>query len=338
MTVAVTGAAGFVGNNLVRALVAQGRRVRALILHDRERAILAGLPVEIQRADVRDPDALIRAFDGVQVVYHLANVISLQPDDWPLLKAVNVEGTRHVVEACRACGVQRLVHFSSFHALHQAPLDVPLDENAPLVSDARTAPYNRSKAQGEQIVRQACADGLNAVILNPTGIIGPNDYGPSWFGSVLLDLAQGRLPHLLEGGCDWVDVRDVVDGALRAEAQAPSGGRYLLSGHYVSLRGIARLVREITNAPMPRIVWPMVLARLYAPVNLLLSRARGIPARLTAVALEELSGNPHISHARAARELGYAPRAIRETLQDTLRWQVAHGILAAHHLRPDASG
>lgn len=327
MTVAVTGAAGFVGNNLVRALLAQGRPARALILHPGERAVLEGLPVEFQQADVRDPDSLLRAFSGAEVVYHLASAISLQPDDWPLVRAINADGTRHVVEACERCGVRRLVHFSSFHALEQAPLDLPLDENAPLISAARSAPYNRSKALGEQAVRDAIARGLDAVILNPTGIIGPGDPDPSWFGGVLLDLAQGRLPGLLAGGCDWVDVRDVVAGALRAEAQAAPGARYLLSGHYVSLRGIARLVEEITGRPAPRLVLPMALGRLVAPINTALSRARRVPARLTAVALEELSGNRHISHARAARELGFAPRPIRESITDALRWHAEHGRL-----------
>ncbi|MBN2472523.1 MAG: NAD-dependent epimerase/dehydratase family protein [Anaerolineae bacterium] len=334
MTVVVTGAAGFVGNNLVRALLAQGRDVRALILHPGERAVLEGLPLEIQQADVRDPESLARAFSGGEVVYHLASAISLQPDDWPRVKAINADGARHVVAACRRCGVRRLVHFSSFHALEQTPLDLPLDESAPLISATRSAPYNRSKALGEQAVREAVAGGLDAVILNPTGIIGPGDPGPSWFGSVLLDLARGRLPYLLAGGCDWVDVRDVVAGALQAEAQAPAGARYLLSGHYVSLGGIARLVREVTGCPPPRLVLPMALGRVYAPLNTALSRLRNIPARLTAVALEELSGNPHISHAHAARDLGFTPRPIRESIADALGWYAANGYLPALRYAP----
>lgn len=331
MTVAVTGAAGFVGGNLVRALLAQGRHVRAMILHEDERARLAGLDIEIMSGDVRDPDALDRAFAGVEVVYHLASHISLQPDEWPLVEAINVGGARHVVEACLVNGIQRLVYFSSFHALVQEPHEIPVDETAPLVSDPHSAPYNRSKAAGELAVQAGIKRGLDAIIIRPTGIIGPYDFGPSHFGSVLLDLAQGRLPYLIEGGCDWVDVRDVVAGALRAETQAPTGARYLLSGRWVSLRGIARLVQEVTGTPAPDVVWPMALARLYVPLHTLLSRLRKVPARLTAVALEELSGNPDISHALAARELGYTPRPVRQTITDTLQWYRANGLLTPQH-------
>ena len=327
MTVAITGAAGFVGGNLVRALLAQGRQVRAIILHEGERARLEGLDVEIVTGDVRDPEALDRAFAGVEVVYHLASYISLQPDEWPLVEAINVDGARHVVEACLANGVRRLVHFSSFHALVQEPHDVPVDESAPLITDPHSAPYNRSKAAAELAVQAGIERGLDAIIIRPTGIIGPYDFGPSYFGSVLLDMARGKLPYLVEGGCDWVDVRDVVAGALRAEAEAPTGARYLLSGRYVSLQGIAQLVQEVTGKPAPGVVWPMALVRLYVPLHALASRLRRVPARLTAVALEELSGNPHISHALAARELGYAPRPVRQTIADTLQWYRTNGLL-----------
>ncbi len=338
MPVVVTGAAGFVGSTLVRALLARERPVRAMLLHEGERPALEGLDVEIVYGDVRNPDSLARAFAGAEVVYHLASFISIQPDEWPLVEAINAGGARNVVEACLACGVRRLVHFSSFHALDQEPHDIPLDECAPLITDARSAPYNRSKAAGQQAVQAAVARGLDAVIVNPTGIVGPGDRGPSLFGSVLLDLARGRLPYLLAGGCDWVDVRDVVEGALRAEEHGPAGAQYLLSGQYLTLRGVARLVEHLTGVPAPRTVWPMALARLYVPLNKAVSRLRGVPARLTEVALEELSGNPRVSHAHAARELGYAPRPIRQTIHDALAWYAEHGYLPDGAIRESSSG
>ncbi|MBN1963574.1 MAG: SDR family NAD(P)-dependent oxidoreductase, partial [Anaerolineae bacterium] len=216
MTVVVTGASGFVGGNLARALVAEGCHVRVPIHSEDERRWLDGLDVEIVPGDVRDPDSLRRAFAGAEIVYHLAGVITLLLTEWPRVKAVNVEGTRHVVQVCLENKVRRLVHFSSFHALVQRPLDRPLTEDARRTTAWFYPPYDRSKSWGERAVRDGIAAGLDAVIVNPTGVIGPHDYRPSYFGSVLRDLAQSRLPFLVGGGCDWVDVRDVVAGAQAA--------------------------------------------------------------------------------------------------------------------------
>jgi dihydroflavonol-4-reductase len=264
MTVVVTGAAGHIGGTLVRALLARGRSVRALV--HRDRRALHGLDVELVEGDVCDAVSLQRALDGAEVVYHAAARISLLVNEWPLLEAVNVVGTRNVVEACRRCGVRRLVHFSSIHALRQEPLDLPVDESRPLVESDGHPPYDRSKAAGEREVRRAIAQGLDAVILNPTAIIGPYDYRPSHIGAGLLALGRGRLPALVAGGFDWVDVRDVVEGALRAEERAPKGARYLLSGHWVSMRHLASMVEAITGVRAPRFVSPLGLAYVGAPL------------------------------------------------------------------------
>lgn len=326
MTVVVTGAAGHLGGNLVRALLARGRTVRAL---DRtcDWRPLAGLDVECVEADIRDPDSLRRALAGADVVYHTAAYISLQMDEWPLVESINVQGVRNVVQACLSCGVRRLVHFSSIHALKQEPLELPVDEDSPLVhpQSRRHPPYDRSKAAGEGEVQRGVAQGLDAVIINPTGMLGPYDYRPSFFGRVLMALGRGRLPALVDAGFDWVDVRDVAAAALQAELAAPAGARYLVSGHWVSLPGLAAIVEEVTGAPPPRFVAPMWLARLGAALAGPIAR-RGV---FTRAALMALAGNRHISHERARRDLGYHPRPFRATLADTLRWFQEAGLLAA---------
>jgi len=326
MTVVVTGAAGHVGTNLVRALLDRGRSVRCLVHVNT--CPVDGLDAELVSGAVCDPDSLSRAFQGADVVYHMAARISLSMSDWPALEAVNVIGTRNVVEACRRAGVRRLVYFSSIHALVQEPLSVPVDESRPFVTSPRCPPYDRSKAAAEKIVRDAIAQGLDAVIINPTAIIGPYDYQPSHFGEALILIASNKLPALVTGGFDWVDVRDVVAGALLAEEKAPRGTGYLLSGHWVSMCDIAAGVAEITGAPVNKFVCPLWLARVGAPVMQGISRISGKRPLYTGASLRALKSNRHISHDKAASELGYQPRPFRDTLADTIRWFRENGRLS----------
>ena len=253
--------------------------------------------------------------------------ISILTHEWPKLEAINVLGTQNVVEACRHNKVRRLVHFSSIHALTQEPLDIPVDESRPLIAARDCPPYDRSKAAAEIEVRKGIELGLDAIIINPTAIIGPYDYALSHFGEALLSLANGTLPALVPGGFDWVDVRDVVAGAICAEEKAPTGASYLLAGHWVSFPDLAAVVAEITGVPAPRLVCPMWLARLSAPAVTMMYRLCGKRPLFTPVSLRALCGNRHISHERAARELGYNPRPFRETIADTLRWFESSGRL-----------
>ncbi len=317
MLTVVTGASGHVGANLVRALLEEGRTVRVLV-HEHSEA-LAGLPVEVVRGDVRDPASLRRAFAGADTVFHLAAIISLETGAWPALESVNVAGVRNMVAACLDCKVKRLVHFSSIHALAQEPLTVPVTEAHPYVG-ARHPPYDRSKAAGEREVRQGMAQGLNAVIIAPTGIIGPLDYHPSHAGQMLLSLAERRMPALVTGGFDWVDVRDVVAGALRAERLAPAGTKYLLGGHWASLREIAGLVAACTGTPAPQVALPAWVAGLGAPVVVAYSHLRHERPIFTAASIRAVQSNRNISHEKASRELGYAPRPFAATIRDTLAW------------------
>jgi dihydroflavonol-4-reductase len=325
MTVAVTGATGHIGANLVRALINEGRSTRCLV-HVNCQAV-DGLDIERFQGDVRDLESLCRAFQGADVVYHLAASISLSMADWPMLEAINVTGTRNVVEACLRTGVRRLVHFSSIHALVQEPLTIPVDESRPLVESRHCPPYDRSKAAAEREVRRGMEKGLDAIIIYPTAIIGPYDYQLSYFGEALLAMAQRRLPALVTGGFNWVDVRDVVAGAMLAEEKAPAGASYLLSGHWVSMCDIAAMVKEITGVATSRMVCPLWLARIGAPFIKVISQLNGKRPLYTSVSLRALKSNRHISHERATRELGYEPRPFRETLVDTLRWFEENGQL-----------
>lgn len=318
MAVVVTGASGHLGANLVRALVAQKRPVRALVHVNRQ--TVEGLGAEIVSGDISDIDSLCHTFEGAEVVYHLAATISLLKHEWQRVEAVNVIGTRNVVEACLRCGVKRLVHFSSIHAMMQSPLDKPVDESHPLVESRQYPPYDRSKAAGEKEIRKGIEKGLDAIIINPTAIIGPWDSQPSHFGAALLSMANSKLIALIKGGFDWVDARDVVKGAIEAEKRAPAGSKYLLSGHWVSLCEMANMVKEITDASVPNFICPLWLARIGAPIATAYNRLVGNRPLYTSISLKALNSNPHISHEKATRELDYQPRPFRETLIDTLMW------------------
>jgi len=321
----VTGASGLVGANLVRALLEQGRDVRALVHEDRR--ALSGLDLETVSGDLRHPPSLEAAMAGVQLVYHLAGSISLSMDRAPQLKAINVQGTRNLVDACLHSRVQRLVHFSSIEAVRQQPLDQPLDESRPLLDVglsprqlARIPPYDLSKAQGEREVQAGISKGLDAVIIRPTAMLGPYDFKPSYLGQALILLASAKISALVRGGFNWVDVRDVVSGAIRAAQSAPPGACYVLGGHWHTIRQVAQLVAAHTHRPAPLIAVPLWLADAFAPLMLRLARLNGSQPIYTRLTLTALRANRNVSTSLAARQLGYSARPLQHTLRDVLGW------------------
>ena len=325
MTTVITGASGHVGANIVRALAVQGKIVRAMIHVDR-RAI-EGLGIQTVNGDVLEPASLDRAFEGADTVYHLAASISLA--DTRRMKTVNAIGTKNIVEACLRNRVKRLVHFSSIHAVAPAPRRNMINEECALVEPRDCSTYARSKAAAEEEVHEGLQRGLNAVIVRPTAMLGPYDYQPSFFGRLLIGLARGGFPGLVAGGFDWVDVRDVVDGAIRAEATAPAGAEYLLSGHWESLRGVAAMVDSVTNNGIPKLICPVWLAGLGAPLMTVFDRMTKRPPLFTSFSIEAIRSSERVSHQKATRELGYQPRPLQRSIEDTLTWFCEAGQLGS---------
>ncbi len=325
MKCVVTGASGHVGANLVRALLERGHAVCGMV-HVGSTA-LVGLDIQTVTGDVTDYASLLRAFDGADVVFHLAGHISIARGDCVKLIGVNVEGTRNVVQACLDSRVRRLVHFSSIHALAEGRAAAELSEETPLADDAGCPAYDRSKARGELLIMDAVRQGLDAVVLLPTGVVGPYDYRPSHFGRVLIALARKRLPVLVSGGFDWVDARDVAAGAIAAAESAPSGRRYVLSGHWVSLPDVATLARCLTGTKASGVTLPLPLARACGPLAEGACRVLGIDPLFTCYSIDSLAKCRHVSHDRASAELGYQPREFAETLADTYRWFSQNGYL-----------
>jgi dihydroflavonol-4-reductase len=325
MITVITGASGHIGNNLIRALVADGRKVRAL-QHVNRRNI-EGLDVEIVPGDVCHPDTLRKAFRGADVVYHLAARISLESNDYQVLEPINVTGVKNVIQACIDCKVRRLVHFSSIHAFIQESIGKPIDETCPLVEPKNCPPYDRTKAAGEKIVYEAIERGLDAIVVSPTAVIGPYDWEPSFLGEALLTMARGKLPALVHGGFDWVDVLDVVRGAMAAEKKARAGDKYLLSGHFASMCDLAGMVEEIMGTPAPKLMMPRWLAFVGAPFMAGFAKMTGKRPLYTSASIRALRSGQDVSHDKAARELGYKPRPLRQTIIETLEWFHESGYL-----------
>lgn len=318
MDVAVTGAAGHVGGNLVRELIRGGHDVSALVYRDMR--ALEGTGADLLKGDVTDLSSLEKAFDGAGIVINCAAHISITGEDGGRVDEVNVTGPRNVVQACLTCKVKRLVHFSSVHAFKQDPMDETIDETRPLADTAPCTAYDRSKAAGEREVLEGLDRGLDAIIVNPSAVIGPHDHKLSRMGDVMLRIYHRKLPALVPGGYDWVDVRDIVDGTLAAVERGRTGERYILSGHWLPVRDLARLVGETTGHTPPKLSTPMLLARIGAPFVEGWSRVTGSRPLYTREALTILTGNSKFSHAKASNELGYEPRPTRDTIKDTFEW------------------
>jgi len=316
----VTGATGHIGNTLVRALVGRGQRVRAMLLPGEDATPLEGVEAEQVRADVLDFTSILRAFDRVTRVYHLAGLISILPGQQRLLRAVNVVGTRHVLQAARQSGVERLVYTSSIHALRRVPHGVLIDERLPFDPEGALSAYDASKAQASLEVLQAARAGLPATIVCPTGVIGPNDFRRSEIADLVLSCMAGQPQLYVDGAYDFVDVRDVADGMIQACEHGRPGESYLLGGEQISVRRLLDSVAEITRQGFARIRVPFGLARWVARAAPAYYRMAHARPRITPYSLETLASNSIISHAKAARELHFAPRPVRDSLEDMVAW------------------
>ena len=322
--VVVTGANGHVGSNFVRTLLQRGDRVRVMVRQPDPES-LRGLDVERVQGDVRDLESLKKAFAGAELVVHLAAQISIIGEMGGLVRDTNVIGARNAGEAALACGVRRMLHMCSIHAFDQEPLDQPLDETRARVT--RGPAYDRSKAEGERELRALIPRGLDVVLVHPSGIIGPLDFRPSRMGTVFLDLFHRRLPSLIDGGFDWVDVRDVVAGSIAALERGRTGESYLTTGHWQLIGELAGVAESVTGVKPPRLTSPMWLARVGAPFLEGWARLRKEEPLYTGESLLALRANRSYVRRKALDELGYQPRPIEESVRDVYRWFAENGRL-----------
>jgi len=324
----VTGATGHIGNVLVRELLARGQGVRALVMPTEDWRPLEGLDVELVHGDVRHLPSLKTAFTGVDVVFHLAGIVTIMPGMRAILEAVNVGGVRNVIDACRAAGVRRLVYTSSVHAIAEPSQGTVIDESQPFDPDQVLGDYARSKARATLLLLdEVRKGGLDAVVCCPTGVIGPWDYRISNIGQLILDFASGHLRSYVRGAYDFVDVRDVATGLILAAERGQSGRHYILSGAQVQVPELMKELERNIGYKAPGYEIPSGIARaagVLASVYYRVMRRRPV---FTAYSIDVLKSNSQVSSARAREELGFTARRWQDSIRDHVEWFRAEGML-----------
>ena len=317
MKIALTGASGHIGANLCRRLIELDHRVT--VLSNKFTESIEGLNLKVVHGNLMDKAGLNQLIEGEDIVIHLAATISINGKKENLADT-NVQGTKNVLEAVKGSRVKRLIHFSSIHAYVHDPLDQVLDESRALALDDHIQ-YNRTKALSHSFVLEAVHEGLDAVIICPTSVMGPNDFKPSLVGQAMLQMKRGKIPALIPGGYDWVDVRDVVEGTVRAIEHGQKGESYLLSGHYVSLADLYKKLSQFEGLNRKLPVLPFWLAEVGVPFLKAWARMTGSEPLYTRESVEILkTAHKNISSEKASRDLGYHSRPFEETLRDTLQW------------------
>ncbi len=312
-TTLITGSTGFIGSHLARVLSRRGDELRLLIRRDSDASLLGGLAYERVNGDVTDRRAVRRALEGASRVFHVAGMTSMRAGDERRVFDVNVGGTRIVAEEALAAGVERFVHTSSVAAIGPATRGGRADETQAFTAGGLGIAYVNSKHEAETEVLRAAAQGLDAVIVNPTFILGPGGRGSGSMGLIRRFLER-RIPVYVDGGLNVVDVRDVADGNLLAEDKGRTGERYILGGRNFTLQRLFADLHRISGVPAPAVR----LNPQLATVGTELAERLGLPLSLAADETRSASQWWTYSSAKAKRELGFTARPHEETLEEAV--------------------
>jgi dihydroflavonol-4-reductase len=312
-TTLITGSTGFVGSHVARALSRRGDDLRVLIRTDSDAPLLEGLEYERVNGDVTDRRAVRRALDGASRVFHVAGMTSMRARDAKRVFEVNAGGTRIVAEEALSAGIERFVHTSSVAAIGPAPRGGRADESQQFTAGGLGIAYVNSKHEAETEVLRAAAQGLDAVIVNPTYVLGPGGRGSGSMGLIRRFLER-RIPVYVDGGLNIVDVRDVADGHLLAEAKGKTGERYVLGGRNFTLQRLFSDLARISGVPAPAVrLNPEVAAG-----GAMLAERFGLPLSIAVDETRSAAQWWTYSSAKAKRELGFTARPHEETLEDAV--------------------
>ena len=324
--VLVTGGTGFVGSNLTRALVNDGIEVRILRRERSELRALGQVRVEHAIGDVRDYESVRRAVHGCDIVYHTAAMVSYWKKQRSEMFEINIGGTANIVRACLEGGVRKLIHTSSIAAIGHNTDGSPADEETPFNWDRHNIGYRISKHKAEEVVLEGVKNGLFAVMVNPSIIMGPGDihfHG----GQIIRDVRRKRIFYYVKGGANIVFVGDVVRGHLAAAELGKTGSRYILGGENLTHRDILTTVAEVVEGIRPLMRLPHSIVRLLATASEeianLTNRKPWIPRELAA----SMPFHTWFSSAKATRELGFSSTPFRKTVALTYQWYLDNGLL-----------
>lgn len=361
MLVFLTGATGFVGSHVARALAEQGADLRLLVRPNSNKtnieeliagaarpplhvdpapgsagqvvqADLARGPVTLPRhadlvtGDLRDPSSLEKAVAGCDVVFHVAADYRLWVRDPEQMYKANVEGTRAILNAARKNGVRRVVYTSSVATMGFTSSGAPADENSPVSLEKMIGPYKRSKFMAEQLAIEAVREGIDVVIVNPTTPVGERDLKPTPTGRIIVDFLKKKFPAYVDTGLNLVDVRQCALGHIAALEKGRSGERYILGGENLTLKQILDKLAAITGLPSPKLRVPYVLALATGVVDeLYTGRVRGREPRATIDAVRMGRKKMFVSSAKAERELGWKCVPVDAALRRAVEWFQANG-------------
>ena len=324
----MTGATGFVGSAVARALAARGHKLRVLVRRGSDRRNLAGLDAEAVEGELTDAASLARAVAGCRFVVHVAADYRIWVPDPEAMLASNVGGTRALFLAALDAGVERVVHCSSVATLGLTKDGTPADETTPVSEDTIVGIYKKSKFRAEQAVLQLVRErGLQAVIVNPSAPVGPRDIKPTPTGKMIADAASGKIPAYIDTGLNVVHVDDVAMGHVLALERGRVGERYILGSENLSLLQLLTIVAEEAGRRPPwlrlpsELLWPVALA------GEALARVTGMTPPVTRDHLRMARKRMFFSSAKAIAELGYAPRPARVAVRDAIAWFRANGMV-----------
>ena len=317
----VTGADGHLGSTIIRLLRKQNRTVRGLLIPGKNAPDIPG--VRYFHGDVRDLESMRPLFENAGcrelAVIHTAGMISIAENVTPELYEVNVNGTKNIISLCFQYKVKRLLYVSSVHAIPEQNKLKVLHETTDFSPDLVEGAYAKTKAEATKAVLDAVQKGLDAVVVHPSGILGPFDTSGNHLVQMVTDYIEGRLPACVNGGYDFVDVRDVADGCLAALERGKKGECYILSNRHYEIKDVLRMVKMLSGGRrLP--VLPMWMAKMAAPLIGVICRIRKRRPLYTRYSLYTLQSNDRFDHTKATSELGFKPRDLFQTIADTITW------------------
>lgn len=325
----VTGAAGFLGGTVCRKLVQKDERVRAFVLKNDPAIQYVPRNAEIVEGDLCDLNSLEQLFKVPEyseiIVLHIASIVTVNPEFNQKVMDVNVGGTENIIALCKKYNAKKLVYCSSTGAIPELPKGTPIKEIDHFSTEGLQDCYSQSKALATQLVLDAAADGLDASVVHPTGILGPEDFSISETTKTVISIVKGKMPAGIDGSFNLADVRDLADGLIAASEKGRKGECYILGNEVVTFRDFARVLVNQAKCKKIRFFLPIKLAYFMADILERKAKKTGAKPLMTKFSVWNLARNNVFDYSKARKELGYNPRRFEETISEEIAWLRATG-------------